>query len=491
MILANNSDHQTPQFRILSDSQCKEIFLATLECLRRIGVRIQNEEAKNMLAAAGADVEGDQVRIPAHIIQDAIAATPRTFTIWGRDYQHEMRVSPDRVHFGPGPSCTYFIDPLSGERRRARLSDAGKTALVCDALPNIDYAMGLSLFDDSTPVLSPVYEFAEMLANTSKPIIAWANTTETLSDIYNIALAAAGSETSLRRKPIFAFFTTYESPLRLANAPVANLMWAAEHDIPVICLGGPTVGLEAPFSGASALVMHLASVLSALAIVQLKKRGAPMVIGGVPSMMDLRTARPAYGSPEMSLHSAAAVDISRYLGIPFMGTAGASESKVIDAQAGAEAAIQVLMSALSGASLVHDLGFLDCADIGSLSYLILTDELISMVARIMRGVQVNAETIMLDLLEKVGSDGTFISEPRSAALCRSEAWVPTIFDRNAYTKWEKSGSKHTAQLLDEKLKKILNSHHPLILSDDSIKKIDIILNQAETREQKYASASQK
>lgn len=216
-----------------------------------------------------------------------------------------------------------------------------------------------------------------------------------------------------------------------------------------------------------------------------------MVIGGVPSMMDLRTARPAYGSPEMSLHSAAAVDISRYLGIPFMGTAGASESKVIDAQAGAEAAIQVLMSALSGASLVHDLGFLDCADIGSLSYLILTDELISMVARIMRGVQVNAETIMLDLLEKVGSDGTFISEPRSAALCRSEAWVPTIFDRNAYTKWEKSGSKHTAQLLDEKLKKILNSHHPLILSDDSIKKIDIILNQAETREQKYASASQK
>ena len=485
MIIANNSDQQTPQFRVLSDQQCDQIFLATLECLKRIGVRIQNDDARVLLAAAGADVEGDQVRIPAHIIQAAIASTPRTFTIWGRDGQHEMRISPDRVHFGPGPSCTYFIDPLNGERRRARRGDAGQTAMVCDALPNIDYAMGLSLFDDVTPVLSPVYEFAEMLANTTKPLIAWANTPETLEDIYNIALTASGSETSLRRKPTFAFFTTYESPLRLANAPVANLLWAAEHDIPVICLGGPTVGLESPFSGASALVMHLASVLSALAIVQLKKRGAPMVIGGVPSVMDLRTARPAYGSPEMSLHSAAAVDVARHLGIPFMGTAGASESKGIDAQAGAEAAVQVLMSALSGAALVHDVGFLDCADIGSLSYLILTDELISMVARIMRGIRVNSETIMLDLLEKVGSDGTFISEPRSVALCRSEAWVPSVLDRNAYTTWEKKGGKRTDQVLVEKLNKIIANHQTAPLPAGAAEKIDSILSAAEAREQRH------
>ncbi len=483
MILANHSGTQTPQFRVLSDEQCKELFHATLECLWRVGVRIQNEDAKKLLAAHGADVEGDQVRIPAHIIQDAIAATPRTFTLWSRDYTQEMRVAPDHVHFGPGPTCTYFIDPQTGERRRARRGDAGMTALVCDALPNIDYVMSLSLFDDVTPVLSPIYEFAEMLANTTKPLIAWANTTETLADIHKMALAAVESETALRRKPIYAFFTTYESPLRLANLPVANMRWAAEHDIPIICLGGPTVGLESPFSGASALVMHLASVLTALAIVQLTKRGAPMVIGGVPSMMDLRTARPAYGSPEMSLHSAAAVDLARYLGIPFMGTAGASESKGIDAQAGAEAAIQVLMSSLSGASLVHDVGFLDCADIGSLSYLVLSDEIIGMTARIMRGIQVNRETIMLELLEKVGSNGHFIAEPASAALCRTEAWVPTVLDRNPYAQWEKKGSQDTAQLVAKKLKKIISTHQTLSLPNGTAEKIEKILADAESREQ--------
>ncbi len=481
MIIANNSDRQTPQFRILSDNQCRELFHSTLDCLKYIGMRIQNEAAKDLLAAAGADIDGDTVRFPVHIIQDAIAATPRTFTVWGRDYLHEMRISPNRVHFGPGPSCTYFIDPLTGERRRALLGDAGTTARLVDALPNIDYAMGLSLFDNVTPLLSPVYEFAEMIANTTKPLIAWANNPETLEDIYKIALTVAGSEKSLRRKPIFAYFTTYESPLRLANEPVENMLWAADHDIPVICLGGPTVGLESPFTGASALVVHLASALSALAIVQLRKRGTPMVIGGVPSVMDLRTARPSYGSPEMSLHSAAAVDVARFLGIPFMGTAGATESKSIDAQAGAEAAVQVLMSSLSGASLVHDIGFLDCADIGSLSYLILTDEIIGMVARIMRGITVNAETIMLDLLEKVGSEGSFMAEPRSASLCRTESWIPTILDRNTHATWEKKGSKHTEQLVTEKLQKILSTHKPVPLPDGAAERIEQILSEAEAR----------
>ena len=482
MILANSSDQQTPQFRVLSGTQCNEIYLATLECLKRVGVRIQNNEAKTLLAAAGADVAGDQVRFPSHLIQDSIACTPRTFTVWGRDYQHEMRIAPDRVHFGPGPSCTNFIDPITQEHRRALRGDAGKTALVCDALPNIDYVMGLSMFDNVTPVLSPVYEFAEMLENTTKPLIAWANTPQTLEDIYKIALTVAGSETALRRKPIFAYFTTYESPLRLAEGPIANMMWAARHDVPVICLGGPTVGLESPFNGASALVMHLSSVLAALTIVQLTKRGTPMVIGGVPSMMDLRTARPAYGSPEMSLHSAAATDVARHLGLPFMGTAGASESKTVDAQAGAEAAVQVLMSALSGPALVHDVGFLDCADIGSLSYLIFTDEVISIVARIMRGVTVKSETIMLDRLEKVGSDGNFISEPDSAAICRREAWVPTILDRNPHGVWLKKGGKQTEKILQEKLAKIIGNHHPLPLPEGTLQQIQIILENAEIRE---------
>jgi len=481
MILIND---QSPQFRVLSEVQCQELYQATLQCLKQVGVKVYNEAARDLLASAGARVEGELVRIPYEIVQNALKVTPPAFTIWRRDGQREVRVAFDRVLFGPGPTCTYFMDPESGERRKARRGDAGLTARVCDALENIDYIMGMSLFDDVTPVLSPVYEFAESIANTTKPIIAWANTPETLRDIYTMAAAVAGGEEAFRDKPNFIFFTTYESPLKLAHDPLANMLWAAEHSIPLVCLGGPTVGLESPFTGASALVIHLATALCALTVVQLKRSGAPVVIGGVPSMMDLRTGRPAYGSPEMSLHSAAAVDLARYLKIPFMGTAGASESKLMDSQAGVEGALQVLLSSLSGAPLVHDLGFLDCADIGSLPYLVLVDEMIGMAKRILRGIPVNADTILLDLIEKVGPGGMYLTEARSSSLFRSEVWVPTVLERSSYALWDKKGRSSAEELVKEKLSQILKTHTPTPLGPGVQVKLEEILEQAEAREKR-------
>ena len=127
---ANYSSLQTPQFRVLSDRQIERVYQATLECLNRTGVDVHNAEARELLARAGARVEGVRVRIPPHIIQDAIAATPRTFTIWGRDGQHRMQIVLDKVHYGPGPTCTYFMDPETGERRMTRRGDPGLTAKV-------------------------------------------------------------------------------------------------------------------------------------------------------------------------------------------------------------------------------------------------------------------------------------------------------------------------------------------------------------------------
>lgn len=487
MIQSDTFVNPSPRFRVLSDSQSEQLFKATLDCLQQVGVQIHNAEARTLLANRGAKVDDMIVYIPEWLVRRAIESTPLAFSVWGRDGNHEMRVAMDRVHFGPGPTCTHFIDPYTKERRLAKRGDAGLTAKVCDALPNIDYIMGLSFFSDVNPVLAPVYEFAEELINTTKPIIAWAGTPETLQDIYRMAVTVAGSEEAFREKPNFAFFTTYESPLRLADEPLANLIFSAEHGIPSICLGGPTVGLESPFTGASALVLYLASALAALTVVQLKQPGVPMAIGGLPSMMDLRTARPSYGAPETSLFSAAAADLARYLGLPFMGTAGASESKALDAQAGSEATMEILISALSGASLVHDIGFLDCADIGSLGYLVLTDELIGMVARFMRGVQVDSKTILFDLIKKVGPGGSFIKQKESVSLSRSEVWIPSLFDRNTYNVWEQKGGLQTEEMVWSKLQHILETHQPAPLSSEIIEKIEKILKKAETRVLKCAS----
>jgi trimethylamine--corrinoid protein Co-methyltransferase len=477
----NYHAHQTLQFRVLSDRQIETIYQATLECLVRTGVNVRNAEARELLAHAGARVDGVRVRIPAHIIQDAIASNPRSFTLWGRDGKHRMQIVPDRVYFGPGPTCTYFIDPETGERRKTRRSDPGLTARVCDALDNVDYVMSLGLIDDVTPHLAPVYEFAEMIANTSKPVLSWGYAPDNVADIYRIAVAVAGSEEALRQRPFIAFFATFQSPLVQTDEDLANAFWAAEHGIPVIFIGGGAAGSTGPVTGAGTLVVTLAGALTSLAITQLKVRGAPVCIGGVPEAMDLRTSRPCYGSPEMSLFSAALSDIACYLGLPFMGTAGASESKVLDLQAAIESTMQVVLSGLSGATLVHDVGFLDCADIGSLEMLVMNDEIIAMARRIMRGIEVSDDTLMLDLIDKVGPGGEFVSTKETARRCRTEIWNPKLMDRHAWVSWEAAGAQTMNDRIKIRLHEILATHKPLPLPAGVAERIDAILAEAEVR----------
>ena len=478
----NYHHHQTPQFQVLSDRQIEKVYLATLECLNRTGVEVRNAEARELLAAAGARLNGSRVRIPSHIIQDAVAASPRSFTLWGRDGDHRIQVVPDRVHFGPGLTNTYFVDPDTGERRKVRRGDPGLTALVCDALDNFDYVMGLGLISDVSPTLAPVYEYAEMVANTGKPILPWAYSAEHVSDIYQMAVAISGSEEAFRKQPHFAIFATYQTPLIHTDEDLAKALWAAERDVPIVYLGGPTLGMTSPVTGASGLVIYLAAALSGLAIFQLKRRGAPVCIGGVPQAMDLRTGRPAYGSPEMSLLGAAMADISRWLSVPFMGTAGASEAKTLDLQAAIESTIQVVLSCLSGATLVHDVGFLDCADLGSLDSLVMNDEIIAMARRIMRGVEVSDETLMLDLIDTVGPGGEFMSERHTAKHCRAKIWTPTLMDREPWINWQTAGSQTMLDRIQAKLQEILATHQPPPLPVGVAERIEAILREAEERE---------
>ncbi len=487
-----------PQFRVLSDVQIEWIYRATLTCLERTGVNVLNAEARRLLMRAGARADGVRVRIPRGLVEEAVDVAPRSFRLWGRptdgsterDEQRSLDVcatdleggDPDCVHFGPGLTTSYFLDPETGQRRRARRGDPKSAALVCDALDNFDYVMGLGLIDDVMPDLAPVYEFAEMVAGTGKPVIPWAYSVKNLADIYEIGLALAGDEESLLRRPFFALFATSQAPLQHTDGRMATALWAVQHGIPVVYLGGGSAGATAPVTGAGALVISLASSLSGLTVLQLKSPGAPVCIGGVPSAMDLRTARPSYGGPEMSLYSAAFSELARYLGLPFMGTAGASESKVLDMQAAIESTVQVLLSGLSSTTLVHDAGFLDCADIGSLEMLVIADEIIALARRVLRGIEVSEETLMLDLIDQVGPGGQFIATRETAKRCREEIWVPELMDRDPWEAWDARGRPTMLDRVKERVQSILAAHKPPPLPSGAGERIETILGAAEAGE---------
>ena len=477
-----DTEFHSPHLRILSDNQIRNIYRATLACLQRTGVEVRNQEAKALLHGAGAEIDDHRVRIPSHVIEATLVDAPKTFTICGQNQQWDMSIEAGAVRFGPGPTCTYFMDPESGERRFTQKSDPALTARVCDALDNIDYVMSLGLIDNVTSSLASVHEFAQMITHTGKPVLGWAFKKDHLEDIYKIASTVSGSEKAFEHRPNFGFFSTWQAPLTHTDEDLANCLWAVEKNIPVIYMGGGVAGLSAPITGAGLLVSNLACMLSGLAIFQLKKAGAPVCLGAIPTPMDLRTARVAYGGPEMSLYSAAISEITQFLGVPFMGTAGASESKVMDLQAAIESTLQVVLSQLSKANMVHDAGFLDCADIGSLEMLVMTDEIISQAKRIARGIVVNDATLMLDLIDEVGPGGSFIATPETAKQCRKEILTSDLMDRNVWTTWQENGAETMLDRIQSKLADILSRPPSIQLDSEVLDRISAIIQAAEQRE---------
>jgi len=469
----------SPHFQVLSQDQIKQVYQATLACLLQTGVEVNNPEALALLGDAGARIDGNRVRIPAPIIENAVAQAPSSFVIHGQEPQWDMAVEPGQVHFGPGPTCTYYMDPETGERRKAQRQDPATTAHVCDALDHIDYIMSLGLIDNVSASLASVHEFAQMITHTKKPVLAWAFETDHLEAICQIAAAVAGGSGAFCQRPNFGFFSTWQAPLIHTDKDLANCFLAVEKDIPVIYLGGGIAGLSGPITGAGLMVTNLACMLSGLAILQLKKAGTPVCLGAIPAPMDLRTARLAYGGPEMSLYSAAISEVTHFLGIPYMGTAGASDSKVVDLQAAIESALQVVLSQFSQVNLVHDVGFLDCADIGSLEMLVMTNEIICLARRIAKGIEVNPETLMLDLIDEVGPGGNFIMSPQTATRCRQEILTPELMDRNACQLWEKNGSVTMLARIRKKLSEILSKPSSVKLPAEVHERINRIIETAE------------
>jgi trimethylamine--corrinoid protein Co-methyltransferase len=274
----SNTDPINLHLRVLSEEKIERIYQAALDCLERTGVNVLNEEARGLFTQAGAHVDGVRVRIPPQIIEDALAACPNGFTLWGRDGQTCIEVVPGQVHFGPGLTSSYFIDPYTGERQRSRRKDVATSARVIDALDNIDYLMGLALPEDVAPERASVFEFAEMVMNSSKPLMAWGQSIENIQDIYQIAATAVGGENKLRERPIFALFAVGLGPLVMPDSIMANVFWAAEHNVPIVYHGPGIAGISAPITGAGTLVIELAACLAGLAAIQLKKPGSSVCL---------------------------------------------------------------------------------------------------------------------------------------------------------------------------------------------------------------------
>ncbi len=473
---SNQVVNRSLQFRVLSDSQRDEIHYAVLGVLEDVGVVVKCERAMELLKKAGAYIDGENAKMPRALVEKAIRTAPSGFALYDRNGERRLLFEDGNCYFGPGPSTTYTIDPYSGERRHPKKADTANAARVMDALENIDFIMDFGTVQDVPTRYSDLYQLQAILENTTKPIVHWGFDSQNCQVILEMCSAVTGGLEELQKRPFLALFACSNTPLLHTVEALDKLIFTAENNIPFVCVSAPAAGATSPVSLAGTLVITLAECLSGLVIHQLVREGAPVALGGVTAATDMQTMAMSYGCPEFSLMHAALTEMAHFYGLPLWGTAGCTDSKAVDQQAAVEATASIMMSAMSGTNMVHDVGYLEGGNCSSLAMLVMCDEIIGYVKRLARGVQVDDVTLALDAIKRVGPMGEFVTDPHTYEHFKSEIWFPSLMDRHPCQRWLADGSLTMGDQAAARVRELIENHRPEPLEEKAKNEIDKILS---------------
>jgi trimethylamine--corrinoid protein Co-methyltransferase len=485
MINSDFSAQVTPGLRLLSEGQKQAIHSATLELLRRVGVNVLVPEVRSLLKKAGCWVDGERVQIPPHLIEWAIRTAPGRVVLCNREGRPALELEGRKGYYGTGSDTPFVIDAYTGARRQAVLQDVANVARLVDALPHIDFLMCMGIASDVTESISDLYHFREMVKNTVKPIIYTAWSRSNLEAIVEMAEAVAGGPEALRRSPFMALYSEPISPLTHAQESCEKLLFLASKGLPVVYTPAVMIGGTGPVTVAGALVQANAEQLSGLLITQLVREGAPVIGAGGILYMDMAKGLISYAAPEFMLAMTAFSEMYHHYGLPIFSFAGCTDSKAFDQQAAAEGAIWMVLTALGGGNLIHDVGYIESGMTASYQQLVAMDEVAGLVKRFMRGIEISPESIALDVIEEVGPGGQFLDHKHTYQHFRSN-WIPRLFNRASREEWDLEGGLTMGDRAAVKVRELLEGHRPAALRESAAAALETVIQNAEEQARQLA-----
>lgn len=469
-----------PRLRVLNREQALAIHEAALEILKKTGFKMEHPGALKMLADKGCEVsDGDWLRMPPHLVEEALKSAPKHIRLYDQKGEEVMNLAGENSFYGTGSDATFTQDVETGERRRTVLKDVGNFATLVDGLENIDFAMSMANPEDVPIEDIYLYVFAEMVKKSNKPIVFIADSGRDIAKIYKIASSVVGGEEQLKQRPFILNYSEAISPLRFPENVMEKLIFCAQEQIPICLPSGSNAGGGAPVTLAGAMALGIAENLVGLVVHQLAGKGSPFLFGPNVSALDMKSSVVCYGCPEWSLTQGALADMrDEIYGIPIWAFAGASDSKVMDAQAGAEAMFSIITALLSRANLIHDVGFLEYGSTSSLEMITMANELIAMSRFYLKGIAVNENTLALEAIERVGrgSPGSiFLMDDHTYDHFMEALFLPRLIDRSRYDTWQKAGTLNLYDRCNKEAKRILAEHPVNPKPDAVLKEIDEIL----------------
>jgi len=462
----------TPELKVLSQDQKEIIYNTALDIMETAGVRVDHPEGRSLLLDSGARTgKNDRIHIPSWLTQKALSTVPPFFHLYNREGEPVMTVGGRHVNYCSQPDSGFIDDLETGQRRPFVREDSKTCGLICDALPNIDMSSPSSMISDVPADIAYLLGHKDFMLNNTKPIMhgvlnPWQ--VEQLAEMHTIIL---GSREALAQRPVYLHFLMSITPHIHTHEGIARLLTCAKYGIPVMAAGCTAGGSVGPATLAGNVATTIAESLTSLVIGQLAKPGLPMVMGGVPSVTDMRSGIFCYGAPELGLMVAAQSEVAQYLKIPCMGTAGCTDAVTFDEQATMEAYHSLWANTLSGANIIHDIAFTESANHASLELLAACDEMIGMLKTFMKGIEITPETLALDVIKQVGPGNEYLSNPHTLKHCR-ESYMPGVAVRQTYDQWQAKGGKFYKERMREKLREIIKTHKVPELSKETLADLD-------------------
>ncbi|MBS3786787.1 trimethylamine methyltransferase family protein [Candidatus Bipolaricaulota bacterium] len=465
---------------MLSEQEKKKIFNKAMYVLEKVGIEIKHGEALELLQEAGAKVEDQRVYLKPYHVEEALTSAPKYVPIYDRNGELALELGSAENYFGPGSDNPSTLDLDTGKRRQSKLADVKNFSLLVDALPNMDFLMSMALPQDVPPELADLYQFRTMTVNNSKPFVFTSADNRNTVELFEMAAAVVGNRDVLEDKPFFIQYTEPTSPLVGSEDALGRLLLSAEYGVPATYTSGTLPGASSPATPAGTVVMSLAEELSGVVLSQFKRPGAPVIIGGAASPMDMKTAGASYGLPAAILIDRALSEVSKYLDMPVFSEAGFSDSKLIDGQQAMEASISITEMARSEADLIHDVGYLESGQTGSLESVVIGNEIVGYIRRLQEGINLNEDHLALEALKRVGPGGGFLTD-QSTMNTFKDLYQPELLDRSSYDSWKEKGGKNFRERARVKAKKLLDEHEPIPLSENKVQNMDEIIEEEESK----------
>ena len=452
--------------KVISESDIQRIHNAALSLLADPGVFSESDLFLDIFQKGGAKVDHDArlIRVPTDMVDAALKLAPSSFVLYGRhDPDMDLLIEPGRVYYGMGgTSEPLFWDYDLWQSRKPTKADMVLSTRVGHALPNIDFVQTLCMSGDMPTNQIFFHDFDAIFRNTTKPTVISVLERPFTVHLLEMTAAVSGGEDGLRQRPSVMGIVTPVSPLKIAimNEGIVD---AVEAGVPILYSPGPLMGATGPATVAGTLALTTAEVLFGLVLTQLVKPGAPLVLKPDTDVFDMKTTQCTYGSPEQNLGKVAMAQIARFYNLPIYGLGGGVEGKVPDAEAASEAMMSMLLNGLAGMTLSQSLGTLSWGLYGSPEMVVICDELVHMIKRVLAGISITNDTLAVDVIREVGHGGSFLQHEHTMRYFRQELFFPNLFRRQTIDQWMKSGGKMIHEVAHERVQDILAKAGPVPL----------------------------